>query len=82
MAVILGNYENERLEAVATVEDDAVSAFAQARGAVEDEHGRMEAEREAERLRQREEYDRQRQEGIAAREARRAVADPNADLDF
>ena len=43
----LGNYENERLEAVAAVESDATTAFAEAVSAVNDQHALMQAERDA-----------------------------------
>jgi hypothetical protein len=56
----LGNYENERLEATATVESDAATAFAEARGAVEAEHARLQAERDAAEQRRREEWEAKR----------------------
>lgn len=56
----LGNYENERLVAVVTVESDATTAFAEARGAVEAEHARLQAERDEAERRRREEYETKR----------------------
>jgi hypothetical protein len=56
----LGNYENERLEAVATVESDATTAFAEAVSAVNDQHTLMQAERDAAEQRQREEWEAKR----------------------
>ena len=56
----LGNYENERLEAVAAVESDATTAFAEAVSAVNDQHALMQAERDAAEQRRREEYEAKR----------------------
>lgn len=63
----LGNHENERLEAVATVESDATNAFAEARGAVEAEHTRLQAERDTAEQRRRDEWEAKQQEARMAR---------------
>lgn len=68
----LGNYENERLEAVATVESDAESAFAEAVQAVNDQHALMQAERDAAEQRRHEEWEAKQQEARMARALKQA----------
>ena len=67
-----GNYENLRLEAVATVEnDDVQAAFAEARAAVHEQYAAITAEREEAERRRREEYEARMAQERAEREARR-----------
>lgn len=75
----LGNYENERLEAVATVESDATSAFAEAVQAVTDQHALMQAERDEAEEKRQAEYEAERQRRREERETTKAKA-ANTDL--
>lgn len=62
----LGNYENHRISATASVENDEYHvAFAAARSAVEEQHALFIAEREAEQERKRAEWDQKRQAQLA-----------------
>lgn len=79
----LGNYENERLEVKVTVEDTSaaalVGAWEDARQAVEQQHARLQAQRDEAERKRREEYqaeqERRRAEHETARTEPRTTAD-------
>jgi hypothetical protein len=82
----LGNYENERLEVTATVENGDVSAaFLECHTAVVAEQAQLVAEREAAEKRRREEWEAEQAEKRAKRDAERIArtqATGNEDLEF
>ena len=83
----LGNYENIRLAATATVEEGQTeAAFAEARAAVEAHYTMFIDERHAEARRQQEEYEerrrQQRAEAEAERERQRRATHDDADPIF
>ena len=78
----LGNYENIRLAATATVEEGQVeAAFAEARVAVEGHYATFIDERAAEARRQQEEYEAERARRRAEREAERAQRQAERDAE-
>lgn len=87
----LGNYENERLEVEVTVEDSGAEAVAgaweDAKQAVEEQHDRLQTERDEAAQRRREEYEererartaeilRQREERLTATKPVQATDEP------